>query len=105
MDPIGRKVRISSDVVRLRHISVSNPLRMNTNAPSSGAESLAGMTGTIIGYSSGRDYGEGMYDPALYIVKVEMPDGSVRSLRIDTDLVEFLTPDDESNETDQDTML
>lgn len=90
MEPIGKRVKISSDIERLKLVSLSNPLRMNANAPSVGAEELAGMGSTIMGHSSGKDFGKGKHDSALYIVNDEVPDGSIQSLRIDTDLATLL---------------
>lgn len=89
MDYVGKNVRITKDVQLLRRNAVSNALRMNSNSPSSDVAIYAGMEGKIIGYSGGRDYGDGMYDPALYIVQIQLTDGSVRALRLDVDLVEI----------------
>lgn len=88
---IGRKAKIIEDKEKLRHngddgIFIVDDRRLNPNL-----EDFAGMIGQVVGYNKAidnRNYG--YYAKGVIIVRVELSNGTITTIRADEANVELL---------------
>ena len=90
MNYLGKRAIVSTKVIDGEERC--GILNMGTNQPDAKLAEVAGQEGEIVGYSGGREYGEGMYDEVLFIIRFDL-DGRKFTRRIPAVFVEIVEKD------------
>jgi len=88
MSYLGKKARIKLNEKEQTKRGYG-ALNMGTNNPDADFSKAIGKECIIVGETGGQEYGDGMYDEALFILQYEQ-DGKKFSLRVPTEFVEIL---------------